>query len=424
MKKSTCDIVVIGGGAAGLMASSAASAKNARVLLLDKNDKLGKKLRITGKGRCNITNNRDIRAIIDNLPRGGRFLQGALTKFSAQDTMTFFEELGVRVKTERGERVFPVSDSANEVADALVRHARKTGVCIETAAAVSVLTENGSVIGVKTKNGVILCSAAIVAAGGLSYPLTGSTGDGYKMARELGHTVTAQSPSLVPLVEDGDCCGQMQGLALRNIRVFVFDGGKKPIYEDFGELLFTHFGLSGPVILSSSAHMRDFDNKKYHILIDLKPGLDEKKLDTRILSDFAKYSNRDFSNALSDLLNRLIIPVVVARSGIPPDTKVHSISREQRQALLSTIKGFRIDIASARPVDEAVVTSGGISLKEITPSTMESKLIKGLFFAGEVIDADAYTGGYNLQIAWSTGHLAGESAAKFITEQQVENNGE
>ena len=418
MKKQKVDIIVIGGGASGLIACSAAAAKNVSVTLIDKNDKLGKKLRITGKGRCNITNNRDVRELIENIPRGGRFLQGALSKLSAQDTMSFFEGIGVKVKTERGERVFPVSDSANEVADALLRHARKTGVHIENDTAVSILTENGAVTGVKTKSGTMPCNSAIIATGGLSYPLTGSTGDGYRMAQALGHAVTALEPSLVPLVEDGDFCGRMQGLTLKNIRIFVHDGGKKPVYEDFGELLFTHFGLSGPVILSASAHMRDFDNKKYHILIDLKPGLDEKKLDTRILSDFAKYSNRDFANSLSDLLNRLMIPVVIERSGIPPDTKVHSISREQRQALLKIIKGFRVDIASARPVDEAVVTSGGISLKEINPATMESKLIKGLFFAGEVIDADAYTGGYNLQIAWSTGRLAGDSAAKFIIEQK------
>ena len=419
MKKQIYDIIVIGGGAAGLMVSSAAAEKNARVLLLEKNDKLGKKLRITGKGRCNITNNREIREIIENIPRGGRFLQGAFSKFSAQETMRFFEEIGVNVKTERGERVFPVSDSAHEVADALLRHARKTGVQVETGTADAVLTENGAVSGVKTKSGAVIpCNAAVIATGGLSYPLTGSTGDGYRMAQKLGHTVTALKPSLVPLVEDGDFCGRMQGLTLRNIRISVYDGGKKPVYEDFGELLFTHFGLSGPVILSASAHMRDFDNKKYYILIDLKPALDEKKLDARILSDFSKFSNRDFSNSLSELLNRLMIPVIIERTGIPTNTKVHSISREQRQALLKTVKDFRIDIASAASVEEAVITSGGISLKEISPSTMESKLVRGLFFAGEVIDADAYTGGYNLQIAWSTGRLAGHGAAQFIKEQK------
>ena len=419
MKKQIYDIIVIGGGAAGLMVSSAAAEKNARVLLLEKNDKLGKKLRITGKGRCNITNNREIREIIENIPRGGRFLQGAFSKFSAQETMRFFEEIGVKVKTERGERVFPVSDSAHEVADALLRHARKTGVQVETGTADAVLTENGAVSGVKTKSGAVIpCNAAVIATGGLSYPLTGSTGDGYRMAQKLGHTVTALKPSLVPLVEDGDFCGRMQGLTLRNIRISVYDGGKKPVYEDFGELLFTHFGLSGPVILSASAHMRDFDNKKYYILIDLKPALDEKKLDARILSDFSKFSNRDFSNSLSELLNRLMIPVIIERTGIPTNTKVHSISREQRQALLKTVKDFRIDIASAASVEEAVITSGGISLKEISPSTMESKLVRGLFFAGEVIDADAYTGGYNLQIAWSTGRLAGHGAAQFIKEQK------
>jgi len=409
------DIVVIGGGAAGMLSAGAAAERGARVLLLEKNDRPGKKLRITGKGRCNLTNDRPVAEVIDNIPTGGRFLHGALNRFTPRDAMALFEALGVPLKTERGGRVFPASDRAADVAEALERRMDAAGVARRRGKAVGIEAEGGAVASVRTPEGAIRCRSAILATGGASYPGTGSTGDGYAMAAALGHTITAPRGSLVPLNAQPEVCSRMQGLTLKNVRMAVYDGGKKPVFEDFGELLFTHFGLSGPLTLSASAKMRDFEGKEYHVLIDLKPALDEKKLDLRILRDFEKYSNRDFSNALGDLLNRLMAPVVVERSGIPPDEKVHSITRAQRLGLVRCIKGFRLAVEGPRPVEEAIVTSGGVDLGEIDPRTMESKLVRGLYFAGEVIDADAYTGGFNLQIAWSTAYaaaLAASAAAK------------
>ena len=404
------DIVVIGGGAAGMLASAVAASSGARVLLLERNARPGKKLLITGKGRCNLTNDCTVAEVIENIPTGGHFLHSALNEFAPGDTIKLFERLGVPLKTERGNRVFPQSDSARDIASALIRYMEETGVEFKRGRALEPVVKKGRVTAVKSDSGVVECGAVILATGGISYPATGSTGDGYNIARFLGHTVRPLRGSLVPLEAETDICGRMQGLTLKNVRLFVFDGGRKPVFEDFGELLFTHFGLSGPLILSASAHMRDFEHNKYYVLIDFKPALDEKKLDLRILRDFEKYSNRDFANSLGDLLSRLCIPVVVEKSGIPPETKVHSISREQRLRLVRLLKGFRIDIKGPRPVEEAIVTSGGVDLREIDPKTMESKLVHGLFFAGEIIDADAYTGGFNLQIAWSTAFAAARGA--------------
>jgi len=396
-----------------MLAAGAASKKGAKVLLLERNEKVGRKLYITGKGRCNLTNDCSVQEALDNIPTGSKFLYSALSGFTPRDTMDFFGSLGVKLKTERGGRVFPVSDKAADIIDALRHNLNKSGVSIKRQRAEGIASDGKRIVGVMTSEGITPCAAVILATGGKSYPLTGSTGDGYEMARKLGHTITELRGSLVPLCAEPELCGAMQGLALKNVRLTVFDGGKKPLYSDFGELLFTHFGLSGPLALSASSHMRHFNKKKYYADIDLKPALDEKKLDLRILRDFEKYKSRDFSNALGDLLNKSMIPIIVEKSEIPPYTKVHSVTREQRQRLVSLLKAFRIQIDGPRPVEEAIITSGGVCLKEINPKTMESKLIANLYFAGEIIDADAYTGGYNLQIAWSTGYAAGNSAGSI-----------
>lgn len=415
-KKQMYDVIVIGGGAAGMLASAVAAERGLRVLLVEKNERFGMKLRITGKGRCNITNDCSIREVIDSIPTGGRFLQSALYGFTPADTMALFEKLGVPLKTERGNRVFPVSDKAADVADALRRYAASSGVVFKKCAAKNIQTAEGRVASVITDEGIIDCKTAVLCTGGVSYPLTGSTGDGYRMAAGLGHRVITPKASLVPLEAEPEICGRMQGLSLKNVRLTVSvangiegtsDGPQKTVFEDFGEMLFTHFGVSGPLVLSASAHMRDFEIKKYVLSIDLKPALDDKKLDARLLRDFEKYANRDFSNALGDLASKIMIPVLVELSGIPADTKVHSITREQRNRLKNLFKNFKIRVIGPRPVGEAIITSGGIDTKEINPTTMESKIVKGLYFAGEVIDADAYTGGFNLQIAWSTAFAAG-----------------
>ncbi len=390
-----------------MLASAVAAERGLNVAVIEKNGFFGKKLRITGKGRCNVTNNCPVKEVIENIPTGGKFLYGAVSAFSPEDVMEMFENLGVPLKTERGRRVFPKSDRAADIVTALMQKMQNAGVNFIFEKCTGIITDDSGVTDVKTARGIYGCRSAVIATGGVSYPKTGSDGEGYNLAKKLGHTVVKPKGSLVPIVEAGDDCKKMQGLSLRNVALKAYDGGKKPIYEDFGELLFTHFGMSGPLALSASAHMRDFDTKKYYVEIDLKPALDFDTLDARVLRDFQKYSNRDFSNALSDLLNRLMIPVVVSRSGIPPETKVHSITRAQRHSLIELIKHFRIDVSGLRPVSEAIVTSGGISLREINPKTMESKIVPGLFFAGEVIDADGYTGGYNLQIAWSTAYAAG-----------------
>ena len=405
------DLVVIGGGAAGMMCAATAADRGLKVILLDPNRQLGRKLRITGKGRCNLTNNCEIKTFMQNIPGDGRFLFSALNRLSPADTMTLFESRGLALKTERGNRVFPVSDNANDVAGTMARWCARSGVIVERCKAKNVVAENGAVTGVETEKGLIPCRAAAVCTGGLSYPLTGSTGDGLRFAEALGHSVTPPRASLVPLESPDAYCAEMQGFSLRNVVLSAYEEDKL-IYKELGEMLFTHFGVSGPLVLSASAHMRHMGSKNYRLEIDLKPALDEKKLDARILRDFEKYANREFKNALSDLAGSAMIPVLVRLSGIPEDTKVNSITREQRMKLLHLFKAFPVSVSGTRPIDEAIVTAGGVNTKEINPRTMESKLVSELYFAGEVLDLDGYTGGFNLQIAWSTGFVAGNSVLK------------
>lgn len=403
-------IIVIGGGAAGMMAAITAAERGASVALLEPNERLGKKLNITGKGRCNLTNDADRETFLAAVPRNGRFLYGAISRFSPRDTMAFFESLGLPLKVERGRRVFPVSDRAFDVSAALERRLKALRVPIVRDRAVTVKTSGGAAAGVKGERADYEADAVILATGGVSYPATGSTGEGHRIAQELGHTITPLRGSLVPLCERGNRCARMQGLTLKNVGLTVWEDDKK-IHSGFGELLFTHFGVSGPLVLSASAHMRDFESRRYRLEIDLKPALDFDALDKRLLSDFRKYANSDFPNALNDLLPRKLIPVIADDSGIPPAVKANSLTREQRRGLLRLLKAFPVDIAGARPVTEAVVTSGGVEVSEVNPKTMESRLVRGLYFAGEILDVDAYTGGYNLQIAWSTGRAAGIAAA-------------
>ena len=408
------EIVVVGGGAAGMMAAISAAEKGSHVTLLEPNERLGKKLNITGKGRCNVTNDAGLEELLANTPKNGKFLYSAFSRFDGRDAKAFFESLGVPLKTERGNRVFPVSDRAFDISGALERRLKALKVVLRRDRAVSLDIRGGAIHGVNGEKGAYPAKAVILATGGVSYPATGSTGEGHRMAAEAGHTVTPLQGSLVPLREQGNDCARMQGLSLRNVSLTVFENEKK-IYTDFGELLFTHFGLSGPLILSASAHMRRFEKKTYRVEIDLKPALDEQQLDKRLLSDFTKYANCDFCNALDDLLPQKLISVVVERSGIPPHQKVHEITREQRRELLRVLKHFSVPIAGLRPVTDAIVTSGGVKVGEIDPKTMESKFVKGLYFVGELIDVDAYTGGFNLQIAWATGRTAGFAAAENET---------
>lgn len=409
MEPLKADVVVIGGGAAGSMCALTAAQRGLSVVLLEPNKMLGKKLRITGKGRCNVTNNCDIKTVLANIPGDGRFLYSALNRFEPSDTMALFESLGVPLKTERGNRVFPVSDRSHDIANALERAYARAGGRILHACATDILTRDGAVCAVVTTEGTIDCDAAVVCTGGMSYPLTGSTGDGYRFAQQFGHTVTPLRASLVPLESNDPWCAEMQGFSLRNVTLTVYDEHNKQVYSDLGEMLFTHFGVSGPLVLSASAHMRDFSQHSYRLSIDLKPALDEKKLDARILRDFQKYANRDFKNALYDLAGHAMIPVLVRLSGIPEDTKVNTVTREQRHKLVELFKHFPVSVCGTRPISEAIITSGGVSVKEINPRTMASKRMPGLYFAGEVLDLDAYTGGYNLQIAWSTGYVAGSA---------------
>ncbi len=406
MKSTIPDLLVVGGGAAGLMAAGFAAQRGLRTVLLERNDKVGRKLGITGKGRCNLTNDATPRQVVENVSTHGKFLFSALTAFGPRDVMAFFESRGVPLKVERGNRVFPQSDRAADIVNALRFFCREGGVEIVTARVSEVLTSEGRVTGVLTDRGTFRGSNVLLCTGGVSYPATGSTGDGYRMAEKLGHTVNEPRPSLVPLEAEGELCASMQGFSLKNVRLFVFDQENRTVFEDFGEMLFTHFGVSGPLILSASAHMRDFGRNRYRLRIDLKPALDERKLDERIQRDFRKYANRNFGNALDDLAGRSMIPALVKLSGIPPETRVHSVTREQRRGLVELFKGFPVTITGPRPVEEAIVTSGGVETKEVDPRTMASKLVKGLFFAGELLDVDGYTGGFNLQIAWSTAHAA------------------
>lgn len=402
-------IIIIGGGAAGLMAAGTALKNGKKVTVIEKNPRPARKVMITGKGRCNVTNacsnNEFLEAVVSN----ARFLYSAVNQFSTYDTMDLFEsQLGVPLKVERGNRVFPISDKAVDIVDALASFAKGADfyynhVCTE------ILAEEGKVIGVTLDNGqTIEGDSVIVATGGLSYPTTGSTGDGYRFAKSLGHTVTPLLPSLVPMVCHTTDCRDLMGLSLKNVTFSVTDtSNHRVLFQELGEMLFTHFGLSGPLVLSASAHLRPMEKKRYRATIDLKPALDENQLDARLLRDFEINIHRTLRNSLGKLLPAKMIPVIIKRSGISPDTKVNQITKEQRKSLVNTIKNLAFDIDGFRPIEEAIVTAGGISVQEINPKTMESKLCKGLFFAGEVLDLDAYTGGFNLQIAFSTGYLAG-----------------
>jgi predicted Rossmann fold flavoprotein len=408
-------VAVIGGGAAGMMAAISAAECGASVVLIERNAQCGKKLKITGKGRCNVTNDCDVREFLNNVPTNPRFLYSALGRFSTEDTKAFFEDAGVPLKVERGRRVFPVSDKAEDIVSAMYKKVRSLGVEILHARAEKLITENGEVLGVVAGGERIDADAVIVATGGRSYPGTGSDGDGYELARSVGHTVTPLIPSLVPLVSKSKICPSLQGLSLKNVALTVTDTQNgKTVYEDFGEMMFTHFGMTGPMILSASAHLHDVGVGRYEAHINLKPALDAKTLDARVLPDFSKYSNKDFINALSDLLPTKLIPVVVGLSGIDERKKVNSITRDERAALCAVISDLRIRIDGFRPIAEAIITKGGVCVKEIDPKTMSSKLCRGLYFCGEVIDVDAYTGGYNLQIAFSTGVLAGENAGTCL----------
>ena len=401
------DGIVIGGGPAGMFAAITAARLGSRVLLLEKNERLGKKLLITGKGRCNVTNHCTAQEVLQNIPRNGRFLYSSMAAFPPERTMDFFENGGCHLKTERGNRVFPVSDKSSSVLDCLVRQLRQHHVTVRTGTARRVLQENGAVTGVETEQEIIPAKWVILATGGVSYPLTGSTGDGYEMARALGHTIMEPEGSLVPLETEGTDCQKMQGLSLRNVAVKLVNEKGKVLYQDFGELLFTHFGISGPTVLSASAHLKG----SCRLLIDLKPALDEKKLDDRILRDMGIYQNRSMENALTDLLPRSMIPVVLSRLNIDPQMQANALKKESRKALAGILKAFPVVITGKRPVAEAIITSGGVKVSEVDPKTMKSKIVSGLFFVGEILDCDAYTGGFNLQIAWATGFAAGTAAA-------------
>ena len=406
-------VAVIGGGAAGMMAAIHAAYMGAEVTLYEKNDRLGKKLRITGKGRCNVTNDCTTEEFLQNVPTNPRFLYAALNRFSTADTMDFFEGCGVPLKVERGKRVFPRSDKASDIVRALAEKMKECGVETVTDKITDIEITDGEVIGVVAGEKKYHAQAVIVCTGGRSYSVTGSDGDGYRFARRAGHTVTPLRPSLVPIVCEGKLCPRMQGLSLKNVsmRIVRRDSGKT-VYEDFGEMMFTHFGITGPMVLSASAHLPNISDKIYEAHIDLKPALDEAALDARIRSDFQKYNNKDFMNSLGDLLPLKAIEPIVEMSGIDPRKKVNSITREERRALLESIKCIKLPLSGFRPIEEAIITKGGVAVGEISPKTMESKLIRGLYFAGEVLDLDAYTGGFNLQIAFSTAVVAGESAAQ------------
>ncbi|MDO4154446.1 MAG: NAD(P)/FAD-dependent oxidoreductase [Clostridia bacterium] len=407
-------VLVVGGGAAGCFAAGTAAENNAEVLLLERNAKIGRKLMITGKGRCNVTNNtEDIDTLIRNVPSNGRFLYSAFSSFMPQDTIDFFEDYGVKLKTERGNRVFPESDKASDIVDALDRWLSENGVKRMQARVTGLLTENGAVKGVKTETGeTYFADSVILATGGKSYPKTGSTGDGYTLAKSAGHTVTPLRPSLSALVCREGFCSDCMGLSLRNVALTVKDTKtKKTIYTDFGEMLFTHFGVSGPMILSASAHMREMAPERYELFVDVKPALSAEKLDARILRDFGENPNKAIANVLPLLLPRALVPVVLRLSGIRPNEKVNQITKAQRQALCNTVKALHLTVLDFNDIKEAIVTSGGISTAEINPKTMESKLCKGLYLVGELLDCDAYTGGFNLQIAFSTGRLAGYTAS-------------
>ena len=405
-------VIVVGAGAAGLMAAGTAGERGFDVLLIERNDKVARKVMITGKGRCNVTNNCNlINDLITNVPTNGRFLYGAFSKFMPSDTIEFFEDMGVPLKVERGNRVFPVSDNATDIVDALNHFSQDAGVKRIKGRVTELLLDTGRVRGVKTEDGEeYTADKVIIATGGKSYPLTGSSGDGYGLAKQAGHTIVDLKPSLVPLNCHEGFCMDLQGLSLRNVEITVMDTDSyKEVYKDFGEMLFTHFGVSGPLILSASAHMKNMRERKYEIHIDLKPALSYEQLDKRIQRDFLENANKNFINALDALLPKKIVPVIVRLTGIKPSTKVNQVTKEMRAKLVNILKDLKVTVMSFRPIEEAIITSGGVSTKEIDPKSMQSKLVEGLYFAGEVIDVDAYTGGFNLQIAFSTGICAANS---------------
>ena len=402
-------VVVIGAGAAGMMAAATAANRGLDVTLIERNHRVGRKVLITGKGRCNITNDCDIEELIENVPTNGKFLYSAFYTFTNTDVIDMFNKLGVETKTERGKRVFPVSDKAHDIANALEKmvKSQKVKILLNSKVDKIVAKENKIEKVILDNKKEILCDSVIVATGGLSYPLTGSTGDGYKFAKSFGHKVVDTKPSLIGMEVQEEFVKEIGKLSLRNIAISVYNSKNKKIYDDFGELEFTKYGIDGPVIKSASCRMKDTTKENYKIVLDLKPALDEDKLDKRIQRDFQKYTNKKFENALDDLLPKKLIPTIIDLSNIDKDTVVHQISREQRKHLVHLLKNITLTVKRYRPIEEAIITSGGIKVSEINSSTMESKLVEGLFFAGEVIDVDAYTGGFNLQIAFSTGYLAG-----------------
>ena len=414
-------VVVIGGGPAGMMAAITSAENENEVILLEKNKSLGKKLLITGKGRCNITSSLPMEDFIKNTPGNGMFLYSAYNRFTNQDIISFLKKQGLDVKEERGNRIFPVTDKSQDVLNCFekkLKNLKNVKIMYEMPVSEILINEEKRITGVKCKNGAIIkAEKVILATGGKSYPLTGSTGDGYEMAKKLGHTITKIKPSLVPLeTYEQDLHQSLQGLSLRNVKIKMVDTFKnKTIYEDFGEMLFRHFGVSGPVILSGSAHLvryKNIDellkNKKIKLLIDLKPALTEEKLNDRILRDFEEFKNKNFKNSLDKLLPQKLIPVIIERSGINPDKQVNSITKQERTQIVKLLKDFEVTIKNFRRIEDGIITAGGISIKEVNPKTMESKLISGLYFAGEILDVDSYTGGFNLQIAYSTGFVAGE----------------
>lgn len=403
-------VIVIGGGAAGLMAAGFAAQNGAKVTVFEKMHRVGRKIMITGKGRCNLANECDVETFMQNVPVNNKFLYSAIYNFTPYDIIDFFNNLGLQTKTERGNRVYPISEKAVDVVDTMRNFALDNGAKIVNKEVKSLLIENGVLKGIKADTDYY-ADSVIVATGGASYPLTGSTGDGYKFAKSVGHTVIPIKPSLVPLESDDKFCKDMQGLSLRNVALTVKNEDGKEIYKDFGEMLFTHFGISGPIVLSASCHMQNFDSHSYTAYIDLKPALSEEQLDLRIQKDFKENINKAVSNSFSKLLPKKMIPVVLKRWSVPFEKKCNSVTKEERKNLVNLLKNFSVSISKPRPVSEAIITSGGVKVTEINPKTMESKLMPNLYFAGEVIDVDAYTGGFNLIIAWATGRLSGESAA-------------
>lgn len=418
MRESQYDLIVIGGGAAGMMAAITAARDGADVCLIERNQKLGRKLYITGKGRCNVTNHCAPEEVLAATPRNSKFLYSAMSQTTPGDVERFFEQLGVKLKVERGNRVFPVSDKAADVIDALFLELKRLRVPVVHQRAAGIRTQDEGVCGVELDEGggltELSCKAVILATGGASYPATGSTGDGYRIAERLGHTVVAPKPSLVPLESQDTFCSQMQGLALKNVLLTVKNQKGKVLYREQGELLFTHFGLSGPLVLSASAHMRNFEKERYTCTIDLKPALDEQTLDARLVRELTQGANRDMDNLLGTLAPRLLVPVLLDRAEIPGGRKAHDLTKGERRRLLELFKCFTVSVSGPRPIEDAIITSGGIKVGEVDPRTMQSKKVPGLYFAGELLDVDAYTGGFNLQIAWATGRAAGKAAAEYL----------